>query len=724
MEHSIPPYSVRNQSTLAAIVITDGVAFSARMASDEEHTLSLIHRDLKLMRELCIRFEGQVLKSTGDGLLMYFTSAIQAVSCALEIQKTLIKLASHTSPHNVLVHRIGIHLGDVFLSETDVMGNGVNIAARLQTEAAPWGLCMSQTIYDVVKTRLDVDATYLGPLHLKNIQETVPAYQVLPSSPIPKMVVESSTHSESSPETLINHRYRIEKILGRGGFGVTYLASDTQRFDDLCVLKEFFPTSKTEYVVQKARNLFEREAKTLYQINHPQIPKFLAWFTDSGRLFIVQEYINGKTYSSLLKARKQKGRLFSEAEVVLWLKNLLPVLDYLHTLNIVHRDISPDNIMLPHGRSAPMLIDFGLVKQTVVEMWAIDSQVDTLVGQASFVGKMGYAPPEQIRMGQCFPCSDLYALGVTAVVFLTGKEPGLLMDQGSLEWRWQAHADVSHPLAQILNILLSEKPKDRYQTAREVIADLEQMETSAVYSAATFGSTRYSPQDVSATEAANPSARIGVSVSDSLSQSHGDMRVITPGHPLVERCQQELARCIGPMASCILDDVLTLRAPMTTRRFIEAVAGEIPNSQQAQEFKTAIFSDLNVPSDDSPSSGRSPVSHSPTIHPPVLQSLPPDSSISEPSPSALLPKQEARSDVSTNRVSSPASQPARLNLAFINRCQLELARSIGPMASFIVDDVLTRFPDATPQELIQAIATEIPDSKQSQEFHNRLLDGL
>ncbi|MGJ3254682.1 MAG: protein kinase domain-containing protein [Elainellaceae cyanobacterium] len=725
MEHSIPPYSIRNQSTLAAIVITDGVAFSARMASDEEHTLSLIHRDLKLMRELCIRFEGQVLKSTGDGLLMYFTSAIQAVSCALEIQKTLIKLASHTSPHNVLVHRIGIHLGDVFLSEADVMGNGVNIAARLQTEAAPWGLCMSQTIYDVVKTRLDVDATYLGPLHLKNIQETVPAYQVLPSSTIPKMAVELSTHSESSPETLINHRYRIEKILGRGGFGVTYLASDTQRFDDLCVLKEFFPTSKTEYVVQKARNLFEREAKTLYQINHPQIPKFLAWFTDSGRLFIVQEYINGKTYSSLLKERKQKGRLFSEAEVVLWLKNLLPVLDYLHTLNIVHRDISPDNIMLPHGRSAPMLIDFGLVKQTVVEMWAIDSQVDTLVGQASFVGKMGYAPPEQIRMGQCFPCSDLYALGVTAVVFLTGKEPGLLMDQGSLEWRWQAHADVSNPLAQILNILLAEKPKDRYQTAREVIADLEQMETSAAYySAATFGSTRYSSQDISATEATNPSTRVGVSVSDPPSQSHGDMRVITPGHPLVERCQQELARCIGPMASCILNDVLTLRAPMTARRFVEVVAGEIPNSRQAQEFKTAIFSDLNAPRDGLPSSGRSPVSHSPTIYPPVLQSPLPDSSTSELLSSAVSPSNQASSDVSTNRVLSPVSQPARLNLAFINRCQHELARSIGPMASFIVDDVLARFPDATPQEFIQAIATEIPDSKQSREFQNRLLDGI
>ncbi len=179
MEHRTIPAKLRKQRTLAAVVFTDGVNFSARMSVDEEHTLELIRRDLELMQELCEQqYEGHVLKSTGDGLLMYFSSAVQAVSCALEIQKQLAEAAKLLPPSDILSHRIGIHLGDVFITESDVMGNGVNIAARLQAEAAPGTVCISQIVYDVVKTSLSLYATYLGPLTLKNIQEAIPAYQL------------------------------------------------------------------------------------------------------------------------------------------------------------------------------------------------------------------------------------------------------------------------------------------------------------------------------------------------------------------------------------------------------------------------------------------------------------------------------------------------------------------------------------------------------------------
>ncbi|MBD0334811.1 MAG: adenylate/guanylate cyclase domain-containing protein [Cyanobacteria bacterium Co-bin13] len=163
---------------LAAIMMTDAVGFSARMSVDEESTLRLIDRDLKLIGELCEAFEGTLLKSTGDGLLVYFVSAVQAVSCALEIQQRLSDLNQDQTGIPGLMHRIGIHLGDILVNESDVMGNGVNITARLQTYAKPGGLCISQTIYDVVKARLQLNASFLGPLKLKNIQEPVPAYQV------------------------------------------------------------------------------------------------------------------------------------------------------------------------------------------------------------------------------------------------------------------------------------------------------------------------------------------------------------------------------------------------------------------------------------------------------------------------------------------------------------------------------------------------------------------
>lgn len=166
----------QNQRVLAAIVVTDAVGFSAQMSANEERALAIINRDLKQIAGLCNVFKGQVLKSTGDGLLMCFFSAAQAVACALNIQKKLRSDLKRDS----FDHRIGIHLGDVYINKSDVMGNGVNIAARLESFASPGEICVSQVVYDVVKSRLELDAKFLGPLNLKNIQEPVPAYQLRP----------------------------------------------------------------------------------------------------------------------------------------------------------------------------------------------------------------------------------------------------------------------------------------------------------------------------------------------------------------------------------------------------------------------------------------------------------------------------------------------------------------------------------------------------------------
>ena len=163
------------QSSLAAIVFTDIVGFSRLMSEDESNALPRARAELARLKALCEKHNGKVLKSTGDGLLMHFTSAVKAVACALEIQN------SRAAPDGgePLQHRIGIHLGDVYLDEGDVMGDGVNIAARLQTQADPGGICISKTVYDVVKNRLAIQATFLGPRELKNITEAVPIYKIL-----------------------------------------------------------------------------------------------------------------------------------------------------------------------------------------------------------------------------------------------------------------------------------------------------------------------------------------------------------------------------------------------------------------------------------------------------------------------------------------------------------------------------------------------------------------
>jgi len=283
--------------------------------------------------------------------------------------------------------------------------------------------------------------------------------------------------SELPPGTLIDRRYQIKRILGRGGFGRTYLASDKRRFGELCVLKEFVPKNQGDSVVaQKLHELFQREAQTLHQLNHPQIPKFFAVFEENDRLFIAQEYIDGKTYWKLLQERQRRGTAFSETEVFHWLRHLLPVLDYLHRQNIVHRDISPDNIMLPRKGRAPVLIDFGVVKQAAPHWYEVSTiNPDGSVEASVSVGKLGYAPYEQIRIGQCSPRSDLYALAVTAVVMLTAKPPNALIDPKSLEWKWPSLVKMHPRLVKILQRMMSEKPQDRYPSARSVAEDLDSL---------------------------------------------------------------------------------------------------------------------------------------------------------------------------------------------------------------------------------------------------------
>lgn len=269
--------------------------------------------------------------------------------------------------------------------------------------------------------------------------------------------------------TVLQSRYRVTTILGQGGFGRTYLAEDLGRFNELCAIKELIPSQSDTYFLEKSKELFQREAAILYQIKHPQIPQFRATFEQDRRLFLVQDYVVGKTYKTLLDERQRYGQTFSEAEIMQLLRQMLPVLAHIHTKGIIHRDISPDNIIL-RDDNKPVLIDFGVVKELATRFQSGNNP------QPTTVGKLGYAPSEQIQTGRAYPCSDLYSLAVTAVVLLTGKEPQELFDDSILVWNWQQWVKVSPGLAQVLNRMLSYKPSDRYQSVAEVAKDLQAIE--------------------------------------------------------------------------------------------------------------------------------------------------------------------------------------------------------------------------------------------------------
>ncbi|MHC5935969.1 protein kinase domain-containing protein [Nostoc sp.] len=309
------------------------------------------------------------------------------------------------------------------------------------------------------------------------------------------------------PGLTLGDRYLIVRQIGQGGFGRTYLAEDVNRFRELCVLKEFSPQVQTAYVVQKAEELFEREASVLYKLQHPQIPRFreLLRMNLGGKeyLFLVQDYVEGETYNSLLDARIQRGLRFTEAEVHQLLLLILPVLEYIHSLGVIHRDISPDNLMLRTVDQLPVLIDFGGVKQVVATVASQYYQPGVVAPPPAptLLGKVGFAPPEQMQTGMVSPHSDLYALAATMLVLLTGKQPQELIDAYTLSWQWRREVSLSQTLAQVLDKMLSPRPSDRYQSARQVLQALNP-------SPANYPPTQYPtpPQPTSATVAISPSS--------------------------------------------------------------------------------------------------------------------------------------------------------------------------------------------------------------------------
>lgn len=270
-----------------------------------------------------------------------------------------------------------------------------------------------------------------------------------------------SDHSPFRPGLVLENRYKIQRVLGRGGFGKTYLAENLNRFGELCVLKELAPQIRDPEMLHKAAELFRREAETLYRLNHPQIPEFRELMTvevEGGEyLLMVQQYIEGPTYQELLA----EGRRFQPQEVLQLLYDLLPVLSYIHDQGVIHRDIAPDNLICDRKTQKPILIDFGGVKQiaaTAIQKYTRFTAAPTRLEKA------GYTPDEQ-KLGHPTPQSDLYSLGATAAVLLTGKQPCDLFDDRDRSWHWQSYAKVNRDFGQVLNQLLADQPRARFDSA-------------------------------------------------------------------------------------------------------------------------------------------------------------------------------------------------------------------------------------------------------------------
>ncbi|HMP53243.1 MAG TPA: serine/threonine-protein kinase, partial [Candidatus Melainabacteria bacterium] len=252
------------------------------------------------------------------------------------------------------------------------------------------------------------------------------------------------------PDAVLSEgRYRIIRKLGAGGQGFAYLAFDTN-LDAEVVLKEFILPVFVDMSVRKAAlKEFEKEAKILSQLDHPQIVKLLDFMVEDHRAYLVLEHIDGDS----LRDRVKKNGPLDEKQVEALAGQMCTVLENLHAQEppVVHRDFTPDNLIL-HKDGTLKLIDFNV---------AHASDTTTI---AKVVGKQAYLPPEQFRGEPC-PQSDVYALGCTLHYLLTGSDPVPISQSDPGE-------GTSERIRDLIKKATAIDLDDRYKSATEIREDL------------------------------------------------------------------------------------------------------------------------------------------------------------------------------------------------------------------------------------------------------------
>lgn len=260
------------------------------------------------------------------------------------------------------------------------------------------------------------------------------------------MASDSEQTSDSRPGELIGDRYRLEQQLGDGPQGWVWRGCDQLAADAPVVLRQLGP----EHDQQRARELWSR----LQGVLHPQVPRLGAAISHNGSLWLVREWLSGPTFADLQAARGQRQMVFGAGEVLLLLRQILPVLAVLHGQQLAHGDLCPANLLRRDSDGLPVLLDYGLVAGTAAVT-------------------PGFAPPELASGQRLEPWMDCHALGVTALVLLSGDPPERLLDPATMAWRWPASLAEEPELRAALEGLLATDPGRRYGSAAAALAAMQ-----------------------------------------------------------------------------------------------------------------------------------------------------------------------------------------------------------------------------------------------------------
>ena len=264
---------------------------------------------------------------------------------------------------------------------------------------------------------------------------------------------------------ILGDRYLKQSVLGRGGFGVTFLARNIALpGQPLCVIKQLAPQFTDPQLIAIARQQFELEAHSLGRLSsHAQIPTLLDYLQVGTDLYLVEEYIPGIDLRQIVSQQRR----FTAPEVENFLLQMLRVLEYMHSKQLIHRDLKPQNIILCRTDRRFVLVDFGSVKD-IDPTPKCPQWIDSIA-----IGTPGFAPPEQLADRPTY-ASDIYALGMTCIYLLTGKQPSQFpTDEHTCELMWSDTVEISADLSQIIATTIQISLSERYQSAAAVLSALE-----------------------------------------------------------------------------------------------------------------------------------------------------------------------------------------------------------------------------------------------------------
>lgn len=258
--------TANDQRTLASIMFTDVVGFSKLTAINEDRTMRALHRDFDLIYRCVSTFKGEVLNTMGDGMMVYFPSAVQCMQCALDIQQTLHALKQSNPPDGILQHRIGLNIGDIHLNGRNTMGDGVNQAARIQSMAKPDSIKMSAEFYKLVKDKVKMDAKYVPGQMAKNIPVPIPTYEVAAIDEMLKLQAAEALFTPQSggdnPSGATGRRAILMLVLALILIGVAavpmYMMSQAQKASKTGVAAFKAGKSTAKDIKQQASNLKEK----------------------------------------------------------------------------------------------------------------------------------------------------------------------------------------------------------------------------------------------------------------------------------------------------------------------------------------------------------------------------------------------------------------------------------------------------------------------------------